>query len=71
MRVTRQQLGMAIKRLELTTGKKFDKYVDGTGVRLTDESGSTWLSPYMTTRELYDAVHVALNIIEYVIQDKV
>ena len=66
MRVTKQQLGMAIKRLELTTGKKFDKnYAYGNGVRLTDESVSVELSPRMTTRELYDAVHVALDIIEY------
>ena len=65
MRVTKQQLGMAIKRLELTTGKKFDKNVDGTGVKLGNEDGSTEISPRMTTRELYDAVHVALNIIEY------
>ena len=66
MRVSRQQLGMTIKRLELTTGKKFDKnYAYGYGVKLTDESGSVDLSPRMTTRELYDAVHVALNIIEY------
>ena len=66
MRITRQDLGMAIKRLERTTGKKFDSnYAYGNGVRLTDESGTWELSPRIRTGELYRAIHIALNIIEY------
>jgi len=64
-RVTRQDLEKAIKRLERTTGKKFDLNIDGTGVKLGKEGGSTELSPRMKTRELYDSIHVALNIIGY------
>ena len=65
-KVTKQDLEKAIKRLELATGKKFNQsYAYGMGVRLTDELGATELSPRMTTRELYDSIHVALNIIGY------
>ena len=63
-RVTTKQLDMAIDRLEKTTGKKFS-YSSQSGVRLCDEYGAREFSLRMSKRDLYDQIHTALNIIEY------
>ena len=57
---------MAIARLERTTGKKFStNRAYGNGVRLCDEYGAHEFSPRVPTRELYNQIHTALNIIQY------
>ena len=65
-RITTKQLNMTIDRLEKTTGKKFSYSSQYGGVRLCDEYGGREFSLRISKRDLYDQIHTALNVIEYI-----
>jgi len=65
MRISSNDLRMAVSRLEGATGKEFHVQHAYGGVKLCSKDESIEFSGRCTKRELYWEIHTALNIIGY------
>lgn len=69
MRVTRAELKHYVQILANNTGEDFSLDIAYGQPKLVAHNGSRNVSARMTTRELYNAVRVAINVIDLIRED--